>query len=167
MKCFRGYDTELKEMIRMRSILTVFIISLLPLLLWGGCAPPAPTDEPIKAALEAVLQTDEFAQEERDAVQSITVHGAEAKVWFKTGFTNDGDKINALAEHVGMVFANTFYDTAMEKDFKQPKYNIELWMKVSGEKGSHNALVAEYWYNLQRSKAEGKKYGLGAVKEIR
>ena len=151
----------------MRSILSIFIISLVPLLLFGGCRPPAPTDEPVKAALEAVLQTDQFTQEERDAVQSISVHSEEAKVWLKAGFTNDQDKINAVAEHIGMVFANTFYEAAMDRDFKSPKYNIEFWMKISDEKGSHKALVAEYWYNLQRSKAEGKKYGLGAVKDIR
>ena len=151
----------------MRSVLSIFIISLLPLLLLGGCRPAAPTDAPVKAALEAVIQTDQFTADEKNAFESVTVHNEEAKVWLKANFSTDQPTITAVAKHIGEVFAKTFYDTAMEKKYLQPKYNIELWMRVTTDKGTHNALVAEYFYNLQRNKVEGKAYGLGEVKEIR
>ena len=150
----------------MKSMLLFLFALLLPLLLLG-CTPPAPTDVPIKAALDAVLQSDEFTQEERDAFQSVSVHNDEAKVWLKANFSTEEKTIIAVSKHIGQVFAETFRDAAMDSKYKRPKYNVEVWMKITDDKGSHNALVAEYFYNLGHAKVEGEQYGLGAVKGIR
>ncbi len=151
----------------MIRVLPFFLVPVLIILFVGGCAPPSPLDEVIKQGLTEYLQTDEFTPEERDAVASISVHKEEAKVRLKAGFSDDQPTITATGEKIAKAFAEKFYEIAMAHDYKQPKYNIEVWMKVSDDQGSFDALVAEWYYDLQRSRVEGQNYGLGRSKDIR
>ena len=141
----------------------VFVVSLLA----TGCTPPGPVDEAAKQALWDVLQTDKVTPAERDAVESITVHNEEAKVRLKTGFSEDQPTITATGEKIAKVLAEEFYRVAMDYDFKSPKYNVEVWMKVKDEKGSFDALVCQWFYSLQLSRVQGENYGLGRSKDIR
>jgi hypothetical protein len=135
--------------------------------LCSGCTPGGPVDDDVEEALNALLLTEEFTDEEREAVNSISVHNEECKVWLKTGFSDDSQKITEVAEHIAKAFAEEFYNVAMEKDYKQPKYNIEVWIKASDDKGSFKALVCEWFFDLQRDRVDGENYGIARYKEIR
>ena len=151
----------------MRIQVSILFAALVGLIIAGGCTPPGPVDEAVKEALNNVLQTEEFTQQERDAVQSIKVHNEEAKVWLKSGFSTDQQTVTAVAEHVGKVLAKTFYQTAMSKGYMEDKYNIEVWMRASDSKGPFNALVAEWAWNIQTDRTVGNNYGTSRTREIR
>lgn len=151
----------------MRRVLPFLLFLFITAVVAGGCMPAGPVDEEVKEALTNLVQTDVFTPEERDAVVSISVHNEEAKVRLRSGFSDDQPTITATGEKIAKELAEEFYKVAMKYDFKQPKYNVEVWMKIKDDKGSFDALVCEWYYDLQRSRTDGRNFGLGRSKDIR
>ncbi len=154
---------------RMKHLLPLSVIILISALLYSGCAPPAETDEPVRLALEALLLTDEFTQEERDAVSSIKVHNNIATVWFKKDFTNDGKKISDFSKHIASKFAEEFYNVAnKEHKYMAPKYIVQVFMKYTEKGETAKINPCDAWWDLNMGKLEVEPRGLGSMKgEIR
>ncbi len=151
----------------MRSFFSITVALSVILLLFCGCTAPSPHDEPVKQALEAKLATDEFTQEERDAVNSIKVHNDKCWVWLKKDWAQDAEKITGTSQHIGSVFAKEFWSKGMELGFKSPKYMVQVWMKIPGEDGYHDAQLVDAWWDTQKSKVSMEKYGLAEFKGIK
>jgi hypothetical protein len=148
-------------MIMMRYIMPSLASILIAAFLCGGCAPASPHDKPVKEALEALLQTDEFTQEERDAVGSIKVHNDMCWVWFKKNFTEEGETITTFSQHIAKQFANEFFEVAMDNGYRAPRYQVQVWMKITDDKGTHEARLCDAYYDLQKARLYFEAYGLG------
>jgi hypothetical protein len=145
--------------------LATIIIAVLVL---GGCAPAATTDAPTKAAMEALLASDEFTQEERDCVESIKVHNNVTTVWLKKDFTSDGKKISEYSAHIAEQFAHEFYKVAKEYKYREPRYIIYVYMKLTDSEGTKKINPCDAWYDNQKDVVEVEQHGLGEFKgEIR
>jgi hypothetical protein len=154
-------------MVDMRSFYPISTALAVILLLFSGCTAASPHDGPVKLALEAKLATDEFTQEERDAVNSIKVHNDKCWVWLKKDWAQDSETITATAQHIGSVFAEEFWSKGMDMGFKAPKYMVQVWMKIPGEKGYHDSELVDAWWDTQKAKVDMEKYGLAEFKGIK
>jgi hypothetical protein len=154
-------------MMMMKYIPQFAAFMLFSILLCGGCTPEAPHDTPVQEALEAFLQSDEFTQEERDAVASIKVHNDNCWVWLKKGFSNDEEVITSTAKHIGDEFAEEFHQTAMKHNYKAPRYNVQIWMKITTDKGTHKAYIYLAYWDLQKARLYREAYGLAKFKGIK
>jgi hypothetical protein len=154
-------------MIEMRSFISAIVLFFAILVITSGCTGSSPHDGPVEVALNVLLGSEEFTQEEREAVNSIKVHNETCWVWLKKDWTQEAEKITALAVHVGEAFSREFWDKAMEHGYKAPKYMVQVWMKIPGEEGYHDALVVDAWWDTMRNEADMEKYGLSEFKDIR
>lgn len=153
----------------MRYMLPLSVIIIISTLLYSGCTPPAETDEPVRLALEALLASDEFTQEERDAIKSIKVHNNITTVWFIKDFTKDGKKISEFSQHIASIFAVEFYNVAnKEHGYLVPKYEVRIYMKYTDKGETTKINPCDAWWDLNMGRLEVEPRGLGSMKgEIR
>ena len=151
----------------MRYLLPFSVMIIICAVVGAGCISRAPTDEPVRLAMDALLQTEEFTQEERDAVKSISVHNNIATVWLHKDFTDDGTKISEISKHVSSIFAEEFWNVAKEYKYREPRYVVYIYMKITDSDGTKKVNPCDAWWDLNKNKLVVEEHGFGAIVEIR
>ncbi len=151
----------------MRYLLPFSVVIIICAIIGAGCISRAPTDEPVRLAMDTLLQTDEFTQEERDAVKSISVHNNIATVWFHKDFTDDGTKISEISKHVASKFAEEFWQVAKEYKYREPRYVVYIYMKITDKDETVKANPCDAWWDLSKNKIVIEEHGLGGDIGIR
>ena len=151
----------------MRYLLPLFVMIIICAIVGTGCISRAPTDEPTRLAMDTILQTEEFTQEERDAVKSISVHNNIATVWLHKDFTDDGTKISEVSKHVASKFAEEFWEVAKEYKYRESRYMVSVYLKVTDTNGTTKTNPCDAWWDLNKNKVMIEEHGLGPIDEIR